>query len=77
MFISIYFEINFEKSLGKASSFTYIYGILIDFPDLTLYLKKKKFGAYYESNTLRMGMTIVGSPLLWNHFCSRTVNVHG
>ena len=37
--ISISFEINSEKSLGKASSFTKIYGILKDFPDLTLYME--------------------------------------
>ena len=37
--ISIYYKINFEKSLGKASSFTYIYGILKDFPDWTLYME--------------------------------------
>ena len=37
--ISIYFKINLQKSLGKASSFTKIYGIFKDFPDLTLHLK--------------------------------------
>ena len=42
----------FPKSLGKTSSFIQIYGILIDFPDLTLYLDNK-FLANYASDTLR------------------------
>ena len=33
--ISKSFKINSEKSLDKASSFTWIHGILKDFPDLT------------------------------------------
>ena len=36
--MSVYFKINFEKSLGKASSFTKIYGMLKDFPDWTIYI---------------------------------------
>ena len=39
------------KSLGKASSFTKIYGIRKDFPDLTLYMENI-FWANYGSNTL-------------------------
>ena len=33
------YEMNFEKSLSKASSFTLIYGMLKDFPDWTLYIE--------------------------------------
>ena len=37
--MSISFKINSERSLGKASSFTKIFGILKDFPYLTLYME--------------------------------------
>ena len=40
---------NFEKSLGKAS-FTWIYGLLKDFPDFTLYLENN-FLAICTSDT--------------------------
>ena len=41
--VSISFKINSEKSLGKASSFTKIRGILKEFPDLTLYMENILF----------------------------------
>ena len=49
--ISISFKINSEKSLGKAFSFTQIYGILKNFPDFTLHMENM-FGTNYGSNTL-------------------------
>ena len=50
--ISISFKLNSEKCVGKASSFTLIYEILKEFPDLTLYMEII-LGANYWSDTLK------------------------
>ena len=50
--ISISFKMNSEKALGKDSSFTQIYEILKDFPDLTLYMENL-FWAYQGLDRLK------------------------
>ena len=63
--ISISFKINSEKSLGKASSFTQIYGMLKFFPDLTLYMQNI-FWANYGSNTLKITTKIAKENVTMN-----------